>query len=271
MDKNQRQNTDNYNMLSNSRIKYLSSLKQKKFRRRERRFLAEGGNLIKTAIEIGFAPEEIFYSIDYGQKKIEMISSNGLVKKSFITNSQMKRLSQMTTPPGIIALMPFFDGKLADFESFKKILFFDKVSDPGNAGTLIRNACAFGFEGVLMSEGSCDIYNAKLLRSSAGYVFHIPILDGISIERLAELKQKGFKLISTSPNSQLSIEETECPEKSILILGNEPHGVSNEIKEIADMEIKIPLMGDIDSLNVASAGAVLMYWARNKSPVAEKK
>ncbi|PJA29361.1 MAG: hypothetical protein CO189_02565 [candidate division Zixibacteria bacterium CG_4_9_14_3_um_filter_46_8] len=250
-------------MISNARLKALIALKQKKNRQKEGKFLVEGDNLIASALENGFDPEEIFYSVDYGKNNIDSLIGNRPTKKVFISSPQMRKLSDVSTPPGIAALMPTFKYTLDDFATSSKLLYMDQVSDPGNAGTLIRNGCAFGFDAVIFGQGSCELYNPKLLRSTAGYIFQIKALENISYEKLSALKQQGFKLISGDSNARLSIEDQKCPEKAVLVLGNEPRGVSEEAKNLVDLALRIPLSSKVDSLNVAAAGAILMYWARN--------
>ncbi|MBD3233920.1 MAG: hypothetical protein GF315_09370 [candidate division Zixibacteria bacterium] len=248
-------------MISNARLKYLTSLKQKKYRQKEGQFLIEGVNLIREAIENQRIPKELFYSVDFGTKNLDALVNNRDVKTTFLTTPQMKKLSDVTTPPGIIGLMLLLDSPFDEFSSSDKLLYLDDVSDPGNAGTLIRNACAFGMGGVLFSPDSCELYNPKLLRSTAGYVFQTKIAQDIDRKQLKELQKLGFSLISTDLQDGLPINEHKCPAKSVLILGNEPRGISDDVNRIADIKVKIPIASDVDSLNVAAAGAVLMYWA----------
>ncbi len=248
-------------MISNARLKYLTSLKQKKYRQKEGQFLIEGVNLIRAAIENRCIPKELFYSVDFGTRNLDALVNNIDIKTTFLTAPQMRKLSDVTTPPGIIGLMSLLDSPFDEISSSDKLLYLDDVSDPGNAGTLIRNACAFGMGGVLFSPDSCELYNPKLLRSTAGYAFQTKVAQGVDIKQLEKLQNLGFSLISTDLQGGFPINEYKCPEKSVLILGNEPRGVRYDVNRIADIKVKIPIAGDVDSLNVAAAGAVLMYWA----------
>lgn len=245
-------------------MKYLASLKLKKFRQREGKFLIEGDNLITSALASGVNPEELLYSVNYGHNNIDSLTSKNQLKMTFLTNIQMKKLSDVATPPGIIALMRLLDSPFDEFIKCRKLLFLDGVSDPGNAGTLVRNACAFGFAGTMLSPNSCELYNPKFLRSTSGYVFQTKVSESVSYDQLLQLKDCGFRLISASPKAETSIEEQTCPEKAVLILGNEPRGVSEEVERLVDMKIRIPLAGEVDSLNVAAAGAIMMFWARDR-------
>jgi TrmH family RNA methyltransferase len=242
-------------------LKYLRSLKLKKYRQRERKFLVEGENLLRTALDNGFLPQQVFIRRDFADRAlIESIETRG-IDSIFISESQMGKISNVKTPPGIVALMPFFEYDHGFLKKASRLLFLDNIADPGNTGTLIRTACALDFDGVLLSPDSCEIYNPKVLRSSAGYIFRIKILDNFDPGNLDGIKTLGFSLISADPEAEISIGDRRCPEKAVIVLGNEPRGIKPGILRSSDLRIKIPMADHVDSLNVASAGAIIMYWA----------
>ncbi|MCP4631762.1 MAG: RNA methyltransferase [candidate division Zixibacteria bacterium] len=248
-------------MVTTAKIKYLSSLKFKKHRLRESKFLIEGENLLKSAISGKANIEEIYYSEEFPEKRLRQLGISKKIPVFKISSSHMKKVSSLTSPPGIAAIIPCFNYGFSAVGSFRRLLYFDGISDPGNIGTLIRSASAFGFKGIMLSPECCEIYNPKLLRSSAGYIFNQPIYDNILRDNLIELKKTGYKLISADSEAENSINRYKCPRKAILILGNEPHGISGEIGSIVDISLKIPTDSNVDSLNVASAGAIMMFWA----------
>ena len=134
-----------------------------------------------------------------------------------------------------------------------KILFLDEINDPGNMGTLLRTALAFSYDLVVLSENCVSIYNEKVVNSSKGAIFQIPVVKG----KLKDYKGTHKILVSNLSKNAVPLDEVELPEKFVLVLGNESHGVNKETRLLADQEIIIPI-NNIDSLNVAVAGGILM-------------
>ncbi|MBD3168170.1 MAG: RNA methyltransferase [candidate division Zixibacteria bacterium] len=247
-------------MITNARLKFLSSLKQKKYRWKERKFLIEGENLLKAAIVNNIAIDEIYVASDYEGEILPLLDNEKKLIK--LPPSKMARFSTVKTPPGIMALLPFFRYNVDEFHNALRILYLENLSDPGNTGTLIRDARAFGFDCVFISPDGCEIYNSKLLRSTAGYIFSIPVVEDVKLAILQNYKNRGFELISANPHAEITIEEAKCPQKAVIMLGNEPRGLSEEAEGMADIKLKIGIKEDVESLNVASAGAIIMHWAK---------
>ncbi len=141
----------------------------------------------------------------------------------------------------------------------KHILILDGIQDPGNMGTLMRSACAFGFETIFIGEGSVDIYNDKVIRSSQGAIFKLNFLFGNPKEFIQSLK--GYQVYGTNVIKGISLEQIEKEEYVAVVLGNEGNGISKEVFSIIDKNIYIP-MKNTESLNVAIAGSIIMYWLR---------
>ncbi len=137
------------------------------------------------------------------------------------------------------------------------MVYLDNVSDPGNAGTILRNCDWFGIKDVLMSEGSVELYNPKVVRSSMGSIFHLNIYEDVSPAHLQELKGKGYRLICSDLAGE-DLFDFKPPEKCIVVFSNEAHGPGNEIRERADHIVSIRKKGKAESLNVASASAVIL-------------
>ena len=131
-------------------------------------------------------------------------------------------------------------------------MLLDNVSDPGNLGTILRTALAFGYNDVILKEG-CSIYNEKVLQSTQGAIFNLNIISKFDKKIL-----DGYKLIATEIKGSIDLSEIKKPGKHVLVLGNEGHGVSKEILELADQRVRIDIK-NIESLNVAVAGAIAMY------------
>ena len=133
----------------------------------------------------------------------------------------------------------------------------DNISDPGNLGTIIRNCDWFGIKNILLSENIVDYTNPKVIRSSMGSVFHVNLFEGIDAETLLKLKSQGYEILCADLEGE-NIFSHQRNKKTILILSSESHGPSKEFLEISDKKICIPKIGDAESLNVASASAVLL-------------
>jgi len=142
-------------------------------------------------------------------------------------------------------------------------LLLDNIQDPGNVGTIIRSALAFGIKSVILTEGCADIYNPKTLRASMGATFKQRIISK-DINEITELKKSGVRLIGTSSDStSVNISKTDFS-NSIIILGNEGQGISKQLLSLCDEIVTIPLSSDCESINVAAATSIIMWEASKK-------
>ena len=140
----------------------------------------------------------------------------------------------------------------------ERILIAEALRDPGNLGTLIRTARSFGFDAVVTSETSCDLYNEKVLRSTQGAVFQIPVVRRNLSDYVSSLQKQGVYVIATTLAEAVPMKEMNVSDKMAVILGNEGNGVSLELQKQADQRVRIEMSG-FESLNVAVAGGILMY------------
>lgn len=140
----------------------------------------------------------------------------------------------------------------------------ENIQDPGNMGTIIRTADAAAFDGIICTKGCVDVYNSKVLRSTAGSVFHIPIIqylrnDDISSKRLAgQLKAEGYTVYAAHPRGETSCFEEPFEGKSVIVIGNEANGVSSEMLLSCDRLLTIPMPGKAESLNASVAAALMI-------------
>ena len=228
--------------------------------------MLEGYRLIDEALKIGadfdflfMTPE--FKKTDKGQRIANSLSRD--VNLKLISDKLLEDIADTVNPQGITAVVEEID---YDLDSFQKksnnILIMDRVQDPGNVGTLIRTAAAAGFDGIITLKGSVDIYNLKVLRATMGAIFSIPIIDKMELDRLKEFlhnSKKQFQVICAEPSSSNYYYETDYKEPLLLVIGNEAHGVRDELIQLSDLSIKIPLNNNIESLNAAMAGGILLY------------
>lgn len=165
------------------------------------------------------------------------------------------RLSTVETPQGYIAIFNKPDRDI-ELSKIKKILYLDRVQDPGNIGTIIRSAVAFGIDAILYNEGCADPYSQKVIRSSAGYVLHIPIYKAVNDNVFEIAKSEKFATISLVANGDKEIDAVQAS-KYILIAGNEGKGIDKNIIEKSDIKASIP--AEVESLNVAVAVSIALY------------
>lgn len=225
----------------NPLIKELLELKKSSIKKQKQMFLVDGEDFIFLAHEKKLL--KMILTLSY-QKKYDD------VEQIIVTKPILDKLSSNVNSSSMIGVCSFFIQKEI---IGNKLIYLDGVQDPGNVGTIIRTALAFNYDGVILSNDTASIYNDKVISSTKGALFKIPLYLDVNIN---ELKDK-YCLVVTSLHNALNYKEFKNRDKFILILGNEGQGVKKEIIEIASYNVKIP-MDNIDSLNVAIAGGILM-------------
>lgn len=235
--------------LENNQVKKIASLNKKKFRDEYKLFFVEGIKSVKEAINFNQEIESILYSPD-------MINYNLEQEATSVSKEILCKISDTVTPQGIIAVCRINETSLDSLKGKKRVLFLDKVQDPGNVGTIIRTADAFGFDGIILSKECADPYSPKVVRSTMGSIFHLPIVRDIDVE---ELKSLDMKIYSSSLQASKNIKDTEISDKAILVIGNEGNGISELTKSVTDEFIKIEMSGNAESLNASIAAGILMY------------
>lgn len=230
----------------NKFLKLIKSLQKRKFRKEHNLFVTEGEKLTREAL-LKYEAEYVLVSEKYlGEFE------NAIIVKDSLFDS----LCDTTTPQGVLGVFKI-PQPIIDLDATGIVVALEDVQDPGNVGTIIRTADAFGVAGIILSEGCADLYSPKVLRSAMGSVFHLPIVrKQCFVDELARFKEKGFKLIAGDLKGQ-AVGGKE--EKSVLIVGNEGNGLSIEVREICDELWKIEMAGEAESLNVSIATGILLY------------
>lgn len=229
-------------------VKHLVRLRQSRdYRYESKRVLLSGRKLIK----------ELSSTIRIRTLFLENGASPSINAEEtfFVTPEILKKVTGLENPEPIAAEIDMPDAH--DLSSVKFLLILDGISDPGNLGTLIRTARALGWDGVFLTPGSTDLYNEKALRAAKGATFTLPWKCG-TVEELSALLQNNAMMVLGADATGTNIAECKISTPLALILGNESHGIVPELQKIAQ-SIAIPMMGRMESINVASAGAILMY------------
>ena len=240
----------------NTQLKKISKLKTKKYREEFKEFMAEGLLSLQAGLSSCY---ELCFAV--ASETFLKENKNVLSKLDNViitTDKLFEQISDSVTPQGIMGIFKIPDKK--DSESFGDVLVYcDNLRDPGNAGTIIRTADALGIDGVIFSKGSADIYAPKLVRSTMGSLFHTNIYKECDIDDLLALKKEGYKIVSAALyDNTVSLYDWKCPEKCVVVIGNEAHGVSKEILDISDECVKIDMYGFAESLNASVAAAIIM-------------
>lgn len=246
----------------NEFIKHIKKLKDKKYREMNKQFIIEGLKLIKEAIEenanikqivicdncqnTGVIPKELMYEI-------------AKYKCVYVTDKVFNSISDVNSPQGILAIIEINDKEKEIDYSQDIIVALDDIQDPGNLGTILRTVDSIGLNQILVSKGTADCYNPKVVRSTMGAIFRVKIIECEDLEKtLKEIKKHKFKLVVTSLQTENSLYDIDF-NKKVIIIGNEANGVEAKIQEISDEKIKIPMLGKTESLNAAVATSIVLY------------
>lgn len=254
--------------LSKRQEKNIKALRDsKKIRQKQNRFLIEGLKSVTEAIDSSFHIDFIVIShsfLDNNERKIRDLLKNIKDTRIFkAPNNVFKELSDTVTPQGIMAIV---EQKQYQLQKVIKnnflIVALDRVGDPGNMGTIIRTADAVGADAVLVSKGCVDIYNPKVIRTTMGSIFNIPVIQTDNLlETLEKIKQAGGNIVTTFLDTNNYYYDVDLSLPVVIVLGQEDKGVSKDIVEISDYVVKIPMPGKAESLNVSVACGVLLFEA----------
>jgi len=240
------------NYISNNRLKELVKLKQKKFR--EKYVIVEGRRLIDQLIRNNVEIEEIFIT----ESSNFILDSFPQNKIFLIKDWQLQKITSTKNPQEIAALVKTETSKITDR---KFLLYLDDIKEPGNLGAIIRTATSAGIGGIVLSFGCCEIFNPKVIRSSLGTVFSFPI----EIHDFEWLKKQNAKIVVTTLKDAENLNNFKLPSGDIiLVIGSEAFGVSDEILEIADYKIIIPLSNNVESLNAAVSAGIILFHLKNQ-------
>jgi TrmH family RNA methyltransferase len=235
----------------NPTYKFIKSLKAKKSRQKSSMFTVEGIKSVKDAIDAGCS----IFLIAVSDKLEEIFDFDEIYR---VSDAIFASLCNTDTPQGVIAVikMPQNNSRAIDNSL---CLYCDRVSDPGNMGTIIRICDAVGAD-LMLSPECADIYSPKTVRASMGSFFHTNILENVMCSDLESMKNRGYTILAGTLNGDTQdYRGSIYGEKTIIVVGNEANGVSEGILDICDKSVKIPIYGGAESLNVAVAAALMLY------------
>ena len=248
---------------NNDYIVYCNSLHEKKNRERDGVFIFEGVKLFNEAV----SRKVQLLTVVFTQERQSLVYPlDDSVRKICVSDSVYQKISTEKSPSGIFCIAKAIDKfhKIATIYNNNingSKLILNSLRDPGNLGTVIRTALAFGIDEVILSEDCADIYNEKTVRASMGCIFSQNITVCKSIpQAIDSLKSEGFKVYATALNdSSLCLDDIQCDEKTVFIIGNEGHGLDSEIISHASASLIIPMPGGAESLNASVASTILIW------------
>jgi TrmH family RNA methyltransferase len=249
----------------NPLIKEIKSFRSRKNRSKKGLFIIEGSKLFFEALNEEEKIASIFMSEQFlstgESKEILARAAARSIKTYALPDRLFKAISDTESPQGILAIIKARHRNINQLPAEGNLLvILETLQDPGNMGTIIRTADAAGFTGIIVSQGCVDVYNPKVLRSTMGSIFHIPLFFSDNLgETIQILKSKGTKIYAAHLKGTSNYFQLDMHNDTAIIIGNESKGISAEIAALADELVKIPMIGKAESLNASVAAALLMY------------
>ncbi len=227
-------------------------------RKRAGRFLAEGPNLVEAALRRGLVSE--VFATEAALDRFGALLDGAPV--SVVTEKAAKALSETVTPVGLVAVCALPESSLESVLAAEPRLLAVAVgmSEPGNAGTLIRIADAMGADAVVFAGHSVDPYNGKCLRSSAGSIFSLPVVvDPDAAAVVSAIRDSGIEVLATALDASVDIRAADLSARTAWLFGPEAHGLPADLVALASQRVHIPMRGSAESLNVAAAASICLY------------
>ncbi|PSF38466.1 rRNA methyltransferase [Aphanothece hegewaldii CCALA 016] len=253
--------------LQNPLVKQIRLLHLPKGRREHHLFLIEGTHLLETACEVDSSIMTVCFTQQWQEQHLEL--SEQIAKKAkrveIVTKEVLSALATTVNPDGVIATVERKSFQSISPKTLRLGLILERLQDPGNLGTIIRTAAATEVEQLWLSSDSVDLDHPKVIRASSGEWFRLPMTVSENLADVIKNYQKqGVQIIATNLNATKLHWEIDYTQPSLIILGNEGAGLSESLTSLADCAVKIPLAGQVESLNVAIATAVILYEARRQ-------
>ena len=238
--------------VNNEYIKKLCKLKEKKYRDIENKFLVEGYHLVMEAYNAKLLDSVVLLE----GEKVPIYD----IDITYVSNEVMKKLSDVVSGSHIIGIVRKKEDKMVG----DRILILDDIQDPGNLGTMIRSAKAFGFDTIILSKNSVDLYNPKVVRSTQGMMFYVNIMVRDLGCFINNLKEDNYVIYGSDVRDGINVREEDIPSKLAIVIGNEGNGISDEVSKLCDKNLYIKMSDEVESLNAGVAASILMYEVDNK-------
>jgi len=251
-----------------ARVVAVSALSKRQARRESGTFLVEGPQAVREALAWGHVRGEIvsLYATAEACARLDFLDK-ATISIMIVEDEIIKAMADTVTPQGVIAVckLPTDDLQtIWNSENPKLIAILANVRDPGNVGTVIRSADAAGADGVIISAESVDPWSPKAVRSSAGSLWHLPVIaEAELVSVVAEISARGFQIFAADAGGSVELEELESAGKleapTAWLFGNEAWGLPPEVRSLADVVVSLPIFGNAESLNLSMAATLALY------------
>ncbi len=241
---------------SNALFKNTKKLLTRNGRRKNNTFIIEGERIVRDAVNANANIRYIFVSDSFKNANKHEFGSVSLYS---LPDKLFDELKSTVNSQGILAVADYTNCDIGEIDfSHGCYLYLDSVSDPGNMGTIIRTADAFGINGIILSLGCVDVFNPKVIRSTMSGIFSVKLyFDDSNI--LSKFKDKGFQIIGTFPDGEYSSREFNYSDKCVIVMGNEANGICPQTETMCTDRVTIPMTGNAESLNVSVACSIMLY------------
>jgi len=253
--------------LQNPRIKHAVKLRQRSHRDDEKLMLVEGYREIRRALDNGHPLNELFFCRALFQGSNE----DALMEQSAAQGAQLydcsepvfRKMAYRDRPEGLLGIAPHVERSLTELDDIPSplVVVAEAIEKPGNLGTILRSADAAGADAVLVCDRCTDIHNPNVVRASIGILFALPVIEVGTPEALEWLRARDIQIVATTPHTDHLYTDTNLAKGTALVMGTEQVGLTSTWLEAATVQVRIPMLGQADSLNVASATTLLLYEA----------
>ncbi|OGV49157.1 MAG: rRNA methyltransferase [Lentisphaerae bacterium GWF2_44_16] len=263
--------------LQNQKVKYAFALRERRDREREKKTILEGYRELSRALEFGMKLEECFYCPEMflGENEfflLEKLKTAG-TEITEVSPQVLRKLAYRDRPEGLIAIASMREHSLDKIQPVKNGLYIiaEAVEKPGNLGSILRSADAAGADALIVCDKCTDIYNPNVIRASTGALFTVPLAEASKEETALWLKNNNVKLLAASPHAEKFYTDVDMTGAVALMVGAEQYGLSDFWMRNADIQVQIPMLGKIDSLNVATAATIILYEAARQRKWVKKQ
>ena len=251
----------------NPAVKHVCALRNRRAREKEQLTLLEGYRELLRAHEYGMLINEVFFCREMflGENEFPLLDklAEAGAKIAEVPAHLMTKMTYRDRPEGLLAVAAMKQHKLSDLAKKPNSLYIiaEAVEKPGNLGSILRSADAAGVDGLIICNKCTDIYNPNVIRASTGALFSVPMAEADTEETIQWLKKNNIKSLAATPHTDLVYTEFDMTQSVAIVVGTEQHGLSKQWLDDADVGVRIPMLGKIDSLNVATAATILLYEA----------
>jgi len=252
--------------LQNPQVKQVVRLRDRRERDRERLMLVEGAEELALALESGARPQMVYvcpelFAPGPPPLTVERVAALGPVVE--VTRPVFEKIAYRDGPDGWLAVFPSLGRRLEDLAPgpLPLLLVAEAVEKPGNLGAMLRSADAAGVDGVIVCDPATDLNNPNVVRSSKGTLFSVPVVEAGTAETLAWLRSRQIAVVAATPQAPLDYTQADLHGAVAVVVGTEKEGLTSAWMAAADVAVRIPMRGRVNSLNVATAAALLLYEA----------